>query len=381
VKNQKTIMLLAGEASGDKRAAELVEALKRLSPETRFSFFGSGGDQMRREGVEVLADIRDTAIIGPVEIVRALGKLRLIYSKLLQAARERRPDLVILVDWPEFNLRIVKDLKRLGLTTIYYISPQLWAWRRYRVRIVRRYVDKMIVILPFEVEFYRQQGIAVEFVGHPLVDSVRATLDRTAFCRKHGLASDPPIVSLLPGSRRTEVVHILPVLVEAASRVSQRLNVQFVIPLAPTISLELARSIIERARSVPVRVIQGDTYNALAHSELAVVTSGTATLEAALLGTPLIVVYRARAVNYWLIRPLIHLDTFGMVNLIAGERVAPELIQRDFTPEKLSAAMLELLSDESKRTAMKEKLSEVCKRLGEGGAAERAAEVVLAFLD
>jgi len=401
MKTDRTIMLLAGEASGDKRAAELMQALRRLFPEVQFTFFGSGGDEMRAEGAEILADVRDTAIIGPVEIVRALGRLRSIYNELLHAACERQPDAVILIDWPEFNLRIVKDLKKAGLTTIYYISPQLWAWRRYRVRTVRRYVDKMIVILPFEVAFYRRHGIAVEFVGHPLVDSVRATLDRQAFCEKFGLAPEWPIVSLLPGSRRTEVEYILPVMIKAAHLIRQKLTAQFIVPLAPTIEFGFAHRVIEqtmrevRGQKPEAKIlnsgswllfsecetralfVHGETYNALAHSDLAVVTSGTATLESALLGTPLIVVYRGRPINYWLVRPLIKLSTFGMVNLIAGERIAPELIQRDLTPDKLAAVVCDFLMDGEKREALKKKLGKVREQLGGGNAAERAAQVVM----
>ncbi len=432
------LMVLAGEASGDRRAAELVRALRQLAPDRRFFFFGSGGPELRAEGVETLVDIGDTAIIGPLEVARAVGKFLAFYRDLVRAARDRRPRAVILVDWPEFNLRIVRPLKGLGLTTIYYISPQVWAWRQYRVRTIRRYVDRMIVILPFEVAFYQRHGIAADYVGHPLVDSVRATLDRVAFCRKYGLAADRPILSLLPGSRRTEVEHILPIMIRAAGLLSRTVHAQWVIPLAPTIEVSFVRDILTRAFvpaqppkrkaegmseggirenataveleekdgssgrknspppraerdrpttrmepfSFPLRAlfIPDDTYNALAHSELAVVTSGTATLEAALLGTPLVVVYRARSLNYWLIRPLLKLDTFGMVNLIAGERIVPELIQRDLTPERLSNVVGDLLANETARRVMKEKLARVRERLGEGRAAERAARIVLELI-
>lgn len=397
-----TLMVLAGEASGDRRAAELVRALRQCAPERRFVFFGSGGPALRAEGVQTLADIGDTAIIGPLEIARSLRTFLDLSRELVRAARERRPRAVILVDWPEFNLRIVKKLKRLGLTTIYYISPQVWAWRRYRVRTIRRYVDRMIVILPFEVEFYRHEGISVDYVGHPLVDSVRATLDRHTFCQKYGLAANRPIVSLLPGSRRTEVEHILPIMIKAADLIGRKGDAQWIVALAPTITPEFVRSVLKRsfiedqgareglssermslalAGGVRALFLPNDAYNALAHSELAIVTSGTATLESALLGTPLIVVYRTRAINYWLIRPLLRLDTFGMVNLIAGQRIAPELIQKDLTVEKLTSVVCELLQNDARRTAMREQLARLRERLGDGGAAERAARVVLSVID
>ncbi len=340
---------------------------------------------MRAEGAETLADISETAIIGPLEILRALTRFSALYHRLLDAARQRRPAAAILVNWPEFNLKLLRPLKRLGLRTIYYIGPQVWAWRTYRVRALRRYVDRLIVILPFEVEFYRRHGIVADYVGHPLVDTVHATLSRSEFCKKHGLDPDRPILSLLPGSRPTEVERLLPILVRAARILDAHYCAQFLIPLAPTIRPEMAWALIHRAwadkgkasPSPPLCVLEGGTYNALAHSDLAVITSGTATLEAALLGTPMIIVYRARAINYLLVRPLIHLDTFGMVNLLAEERIVPELIQWDLTPRRLAETMRELLADAQQRDAIKMRLAEVRRRLGDGGAAQRAARIIL----
>ncbi|MBI3950824.1 MAG: lipid-A-disaccharide synthase [Acidobacteria bacterium] len=370
-------MILAGEASGEHHGAELIRALRRRYPQVAFEVFGSGGAQMRQAGVEVLVDVKDVGIIGPVEIARAWRKIYRAFCQLRDAARQRQPDAVILIDWPEFNLWLVRSLKRAGLPTIYYISPQIWAWRQYRLRTIKRHVDKMIVILPFEVEFYRRSGMEVEFVGHPLLDSVRVTKDRFTFCAQHQLDPQRRIVSLLPGSRRSEVHHILPVMIEAIVRLRSTGD-QFVIPLAPTISRAFAESLIGNALGdLDLRVVQNDTYNALAHSELAVVTSGTATLEAALLETPLIVVYRSSALNYRLIRPLIHLDTFGMVNLIAGEKIVPELIQHDMTPERLAETVIDLLRDEPNRMTIKQRLKQVKQRLGEGNAADRAAEIVM----
>jgi lipid-A-disaccharide synthase len=380
-----SLMILAGEASGDQRAAELIRALKGLAPDLSLHIFGCGGPAMRAEGAETLADISETAIIGPWEILRALTRFSALYRRLLDAARQRRPAAVILVDWPEFNLKLARPLKRSGLRTIYYIGPQVWAWRTYRVRTLRRYVDRLIVILPFEVDFYRRHGIAADYVGHPLVDTVRATLSRSAFCEKYGLDPDRPILSLLPGSRLTEVERLLPILVRAARMLNARFPAQFLIPLAPTIRSETAWALIHRGGAdtenalpdPPLRVLEGETYNALAHSDLAVIASGTATLEAALLGTPMIIVYRARAINYLLVRPLLHLNTFGMVNLLAGERIVPELIQWDLTPQRLAETMRELLADARRRDTIKIRLAEVRRQLGEGGAAQRAARIIL----
>jgi lipid-A-disaccharide synthase len=372
-------MVLAGEASGDERAAEVVRALKAHVPEGALHIFGCGGPALRAEGAETLADIAETAIIGPVEIARALARFVALYRRLLRAARERRPAAVLLVDWPEFNLKLLRPLKRMGLRTIYYIGPQVWAWRTYRVRTLRRYVDRLLVILPFEVEFYRRYGITAEYVGHPLLDVVRPTLSRTAFYEKHGLRPERPVISLLPGSRPTEVERILPILARAAGALDARHPAQFLIPLATTIRPERARQLLRHAlgpRDLPVRILERETYDALAYSDLAVIASGTATLEAALLGTPMIIVYRARAINYLLVRPLLHLNTFGMVNLLAGERIVPELIQWDLTPERLAATMMELLSNARWRETMLAALADVRRRLGEAGAARRAAEII-----
>jgi lipid-A-disaccharide synthase len=382
--------MLAGEASGERHGAALITALRRRYPDVAFEVFGSGGQQMRQAGVEVLVDIKDMGVIGPVEIARVWRKIYGAFRQILHAARQRQPHAAVLIDWPDFNLTMSKFLKRAGLLTIYYISPQIWAWRRYRLRTIKRHVDKMIVILPFELDFYRQAGVEVEFVGHPLVGSVQVTQDRASFCAQYQLDPQRPIISLLPGSRRSEVHHILPTLIETAVQLNQT-GAQFLLPLASTTSRTDVEILItdslhrlkQKARRGSglqpprLRLIEHDTHNALGHSDVAVVTSGTATLEAALLETPLIIVYRGSELNYRLIRPLIHLDTFGMVNLIAGEKIVPEFIQHEMQPERLAQAVLQLLDDEIQRTAMKQKLREVKQRLGEGNAAERAARIVM----
>ncbi|MBI4469868.1 MAG: lipid-A-disaccharide synthase [Acidobacteria bacterium] len=378
------LMIVAGEASGERHGADLIQAIRACSPSIKLKFFGSGGPAMREAGAETLVDVSDVSIIGPVEIALGWNKLLRAYRTLRDAALHRRPAAVILIDWPEFNLRLVKALKRAGIRTIYYISPQLWAWRRGRIRIVKRYVDRMLVILPFEVDFYRDHGVEVSFVGHPLLDTVRPSLDRTAFFDKYQLRPEIPLVSLLPGSRQSEIGQILPPLTRAAELAAARHQVQYLIPLASTISRSSAERMLERLRrdsgALSLKLAEHDTWNALAHSTLAVVASGTATLEAALLETPLIVVYRGLEINWRLIRPLIHLDTFSLVNLIAGRTIVPELIQHDLTPEKLAEEMLTLLRDPARRLSMTEDLKAVRTRLGEGNAARRAATEILQFL-
>lgn len=419
-------MIVAGEASGDRHGASLARALSQLYPETRFEFFGSGGDEMRAAGVETLVDARDVAIIGVPEIARAFVRLYRAYRRLTNAARARRPAAIVLIDWPDFNMRLAKKLHREGLKTIYYVSPQVWAWRRYRVRALRRDVDRMLVILPFEEEFYRNAGVDVEYVGHPLAGSVNASVSREEFCRSHGLKPERAIIALLPGSRHKEIQYHLPLMLDAAnklrtsrvpiadyalpggpsvgqgdkrseasqtsSRTSQISEPQFVIPLASTVRREdieetvnkiVGKTTGEEDGEPSIAIIERDTYNALAHSSFAVVASGTATVEAALAGTPMVIIYRGSEVNWRLIRPLIHLDTFGMVNLIAGRRIVPELIQHDATGERIAQEAIAILEDDSRRSQMARELDRVRELLAGGGgsASERAARAVMDVID
>jgi lipid-A-disaccharide synthase len=368
-----TIMLVAGEASGDKHGAALARALVENHPRTRFELFGAGGDEMRAAGVETLVDAREVAIIGVPEIARAFSKLYRAYRRLLAAAKRRRPSVVVLIDWPDFNLRLARRLRREGFSVVYYISPQVWAWRRYRVRAIRRDVERMLVILPFEEEFYRGEGVKAEYVGHPLARLVRVTATREEFARRHGLDPARPIVALLPGSRHKEVHYHLPIMLEAAERLrgAERPGLaQFVIPLASTVGRGQVEAIIGEAPPQlrpDLRIIERDTYNAIGHSEIAVVASGTATVETALAGTPMVIVYRGSELNWRLIRPLIRLDMFGMVNLIAGRQVAPELIQHDMTAERVARCVVEILSDPERLARMRRDLAEVRERLQAGG--------------
>jgi lipid-A-disaccharide synthase len=442
-------MIVAGEASGDKHGASLARALKRLLPETDLQLFGSGGDEMRAAGVETLVDAREVAVIGVPEIARAIGRLYRAYRTLLTAARSRRPAAVVLIDWPDFNMRLARKLHREGFKVVYYISPQVWAWRKYRVRALRRDVDRMLVILPFEVEFYRKAGIEAEYVGHPLAAAVHATMSREEFCRCHGLDPARPIFALLPGSRQKEIHYHLPAMLDAARRLiedrgsriedrglrtehlavnsqisnlksqisnlksetpspqsavrnsqsdnprSSTLNPQFLVPLASTVRREDVEAIMREARAAPSKLADGapasennqldckivecDTYNTLSYSEIAVVASGTATVEAALAGTPMVVIYRASEFNWRLIRPLIHLDTFGMVNLIAGRRIVPELMQREATGERIAREVAAILSDQPRMSQMREDLKIVRDVLTADGlsGAERAANAVI----
>ena len=369
------LMLVAGEASGDKHAAHLAAALKAIHPQTQF--FGSGGDEMRAAGVETLVDVRELAIMGALEVAAALPKFLRVFRQLRDAANAQKPDAVILVDWPEFNLRLAKKLKRDGHRVFYYISPQVWAWRSYRVAQIKRDVERMLVILPFEKEFYEQHGVQVEYVGHPLLDSVRVTASREEFCQKYKLDPARAIVALLPGSRHKEVSYILPPLLEAARTLSATNSaLQFVLALAPTIAREQAQT-----HSLPnLTVVENDTYNAVAAADLAVVASGTATLETAIIGTPLIVCYRASELNWQLFTPFIKVPFVGMPNLIAGREVAPELLQNDLTGARLARQITDWLGDAKRLQQARADLQEVRQKLGESQASQRAARVILANL-
>ncbi|HEU4596096.1 MAG TPA: lipid-A-disaccharide synthase [Pyrinomonadaceae bacterium] len=378
------LMIVAGEESGDAHAAALVRALRERAPATGFEFFGATGARMREAGVESVVRDEDLAITGLLEIARALPRFVSAYRALKRAATERRPDAVILVDWPDFNLALARALHRRGLRVIYYISPQLWAWRAHRVRQVRRDADLLLTILPFEAEWYAARGVThVEFVGHPLAGAVQPRYEREEFCARHDLDPARPVVALLPGSRRKEFERLLPPMLEAAARLSKaRPEAQFVVALASRRTHLEAASIVAAAspEAAPppesLRVTREETREALAASDAAAVCSGTATLEAALLATPLVVVYRESALNWHTLGRLIRVEHFGLVNLIAGERVAPELMQDDLTGETLSQELLALL-DPERNAATRARLRAAAARLGEGGASLRAAHAVL----
>lgn len=379
-------MVVAGEESGDAHAAALVRALREGEPGAAFEFFGAAGARMREAGVEPVVRDEDLAITGLVEIAGALPRFWAAYRALRREALARRPDAVVLVDWPDFNLALARSLRRKGLRVIYYISPQLWAWRSHRVRQVRRDVDLMLAILPFEREWYEARGVAhVEFVGHPLAGSVAPRAGREEFRALHDLGAEAPVVALLPGSRRKEFERHAPLMLDAAALVSEEIPAaQFVLALASRRTPEEARRVVEahpRARELAprVRLARDEAREALAAADAAAVCSGTATLEAALLGTPLVVVYKESALNWHTLGRLIEVEHYGLVNLVAGRRLAPELMQHDFDGASLARELIKLL-DPAHNARVRRELREATARLGEGGASARAAEAVLSAL-
>ena len=383
-------MLVAGEPSGDAHAAALVRALRERAADASFEFFGATGREMRAAGVESVIREDDLAITGLLEIGRALPRFWRAYRALKRAARERRPDAVVLVDWPDFNLALARALRRRGgLRTIYYISPQLWAWRSHRTRNIRRDVDLLLAILPFEPPWYAARGIThVEFVGHPLAGEVHARASREEFCRRHKLDPARPIIALLPGSRRKELQRILPHMLDAARILARtHADAQFVVALASNRAPSEAEAIIAAANAndsplspqTTLRVTQHETREALGAADAAAVASGTATLEAALIGTPLVVVYKESAINWHILGSLINTEHFGLINLIAGRRLATELMQNDFNGDTLARELDKLLDKEANEN-MRAQLRDATARLGTAGASQRAADAILRAL-
>lgn len=378
------LMIVAGEPSGDAHAAALVHALRDAAPQAKLEFFGATGQSMRAAGVETIVNSDELAIMGIFEVARVFAKFLQAFRQLKRAAAERKPDAAILVDWPEFNLRLARALHQRGIRVIYYISPQLWAWRSSRIRNIRRDVDLLLSILPFEKEWYAERGVDhVEFVGHPLAGEVQSRYDRAEFCRQTKLDSRLPIISLLPGSRQKEVERILPPMLEAAALISAgRPDVQFVVVVAPSRTSDEVRNIVRAQRATPLplpsclHIVSGQAREALAASDVAAIASGTATLEAALLATPMVVVYKESALNWHTLGRMITVEHYGLVNLIAGERVATELMQDDLNGDKLANELL-LLLEARRNEEARERLREVANQLGEGGASQRAAERVL----
>ena len=376
-------MIVAGEASGDAHAAKLVRAIRALQPETDFEFFGATSHRLREAGVEEIVNADDFSVVGLPEIARALPMFWKDFQKLKRAAAERKPDAVVLVDFPDFNLKLAKALKKQGLKVIYYISPQIWAWRKYRIRTIEKYVDLILTILPFEKEWYERQGIGhVRYVGNPTVREVHADQTKEQFCAKYGLDASKPIIALLAGSRHKEIVRILPVMLETAALMSEKdRDLQFVVALAPTRREAEVDEAKKSVKKLPAKllVVKGETFEALNASDAAAVTSGTATLETAIIGTPMAIVYKTSPLNYKLMRPLITVEHFGLINLIAEERLAAELIQDDFTPAVLADELFRLLEPEENRK-MRARLKAATERLGHGGASRRAAEFILELI-
>lgn len=379
----RKILVSAGEASGDRYAAALVERLRQRFPETEF--FGCAGPEMRRAGVRAVVDAEELAVVGLVEVLAHIPRVYGQYRKLCRAARQERPQLAILTDSPDFHLRLARRLKRLKIPIVYLVAPQVWAWRQGRIPRMRRTLDRLLCIFPFEEEFFRRHGIPAVYIGHPLSRMVRPSLSKEEFLRKHGLPADRPLVALLPGSRLGEASRHLPELLVAADTIQRRQAASFVLGLPAggfgRSDLQGFQLFRERLSRSSIQLIEGETWDLLAHADVALAASGTVTIEAALLGTPMVAFYRVAGLSWWLGKLLVRVPFYSMVNLVAGRAVVPELMQNEMRGERLAAEALRLLGDPAARDEMRRDLEGVAARLSSPeDPMERAAGIVAEVL-
>lgn len=370
--------MVAGEPSGDLHAAHVARALRGIRPDLKL--FGMGGMQMGEAGVELLVDISGVSVVGILEVLSHMKAVLRARRRLLGAIKKRNPTLAILVDFPDFNLWLARALKKRGVPILYYIAPQAWAWRRGRVRLMARLVERLAVILPFEQEFFRAGGVETRYVGHPLLEQIRKEGSREEAMEALGLDPGAQVLGLLPGSRPKEVERILPVMLEAAGILTKRIPcLTTIVALSPALEPEPVR--MKAKKICPgAKLIQGKTHAVLRASSVAAVASGTATLEAALLGAPMVVVYRASWVSYILARALVRVNHVSLVNILAGREVVPELIQRDLTAQRLAGELLDLLEDSSRRSLMQEAMAGLAHQLGTQRASLNVAGMALEML-
>ena len=372
------VFISCGEASGDLYAAALAEELRRREP--GIEIVGFGGPRLAAAGATLYEDYRHYSVTGLAEVVKQLPRTWRLYRRLLAEARRHPPDVFVPIDFPDFNFRLGKSLNADGVPVVYYVAPQLWAWREGRLNTMRRFVSLVLPIFPFEPQIYRRAEVPVEFVGHPLIDLIPPPADRTAVLREAGLDPERPVLAVLPGSRHNEVHKILPDLVTALPLLAERVpGIQALVARAPNLDDALFAP-LAAARAdgrVRIAVLEGRADDVLSASDVVLTASGTATVQTALHDTPMVVVYRVSPLTYQLGRRLVKLDTFAMVNLIAGERIVPELIQNDFTPEAAAREAVSMLTDKDRARAVRQGLARVRERLGPPGASRRAAESIL----
>jgi len=372
------VMIVAGEASGDLHGAYLVHAMKQLVPSV--SFYGVGGEKMQQAGVTLLANVSDLAVMGLVEILGHLKCILEVMATLKKRLEMEPPDLLILIDYPGFNLKLAKAAKKRGVKVFYYISPKVWAWRKGRIKTIRQTVDHMALIFPFEEEIYRKAGVQATFVGHPLLDEIELRKKTDEIKNEFNLEADKTTVALLPGSREGEVHRILPVMVQAAKNLTERFPViQFVLPVAHTLPRGMIQDIISQG-GIAVHLVDGRTHEVLSVSDVAIVASGTASLETALLVKPMVIVYKVSPLTYFLGKMVVRIKHAGLPNIIAGRTIVPELIQKDFTPQRVADEIMLILKNQHVWDRMIRDLMEVKNRLGESGASRRTARLACSML-
>lgn len=370
--NSNSILIVAGEVSGDIQGGKLVKAIKELSPEIKIA--GIGGDNMSSAGMELLRSVDEMSFLGFTEIIKHLPFVRKVMNELLKWIEIERPKIVLLIDYPGFNLRLAEKAKKLGCKIIYYISPQIWAWGKGRIKKIARVVDQMIVIFPFEEELYRNAGVAVEFVGHPILENLEVNSSKEDFFSENDLDSDEILIGLLPGSRTQEVESLYKTMIDAVELLKSEFpNAQSITAKSPVLDNAVYDKIAGNDRLKQTN----KTYDVMKHSDLLFVASGTATLESACFGTPFIVVYRVSPISWFIGKMLVKIDSIGLVNIVAGKKIAPELLQSDLTPARLAREALNILKDEKSYAETSSELLKVKKLLGEPGASKKAAEIII----
>ena len=369
------VMISVGEASGDLHGASIAKALKELDPDIQM--FGMGGQAMRKAGVDIAHDIADLGIIGFVEVVKNLPRFFRLRDELVALMEREKPDVLLVIDYPDFNMRLAPKARAQGIPVVSYIPPSAWAWRKGRAKSVAKLVDKIAAIFPFEAEVYRNAGANVEFVGHPLIDIIKPTMDKTAAYEFFQLDSQHSIILLLPGSRKAEIENLLPVMLKSAEKIMQLdPNCQFVLPVASTISREMLHNMIKQYK-VKVKLTAEHTYDLMTIADSAIAASGTVTLEAAILGLPVVVIYKMAALTYFIGRLLVKIPNISLPNIVAGKRIIPELLQYEVNADNIAREAIALLPSTAAGKQAREGLRQVKQRLGAGGAVKRTAQVVL----
>jgi len=375
---EKHILIICGEASGDLNAGNLASAIKAINPDIKIS--GVGGAHLADAGARIICDIKDLAVIGLFDVLKKLPKFFSLKNLILQKIKVEKPDAIILVDFSGFNLRLARAVNK-TIPVIYYISPQVWASRPGRIKTIKAYIHKMLVLFKFEQEFYKRYGIDADFIGHPLLDIVHSTMGKKEFLTELGFSESKVIIALLPGSRKQEIENILPVMLKTSVLISKHIeDVQFVIAKSPQVDLDIYNRKMDKVK-LNLRIIEGKTYDCLNIADFCLVASGTATLETAILQKPLAVIYKMNLLNYLLYRPQVVVPYIGMVNIVAGRKIIPEFIQFQAIPKKISEQVLRILQNPSEIERMKNDLAQVKSLLGEKGASKRAAQIIVDFLN
>jgi lipid-A-disaccharide synthase len=371
-------LIVAGEASGDMHGSGLVRALKKYHPNCEFS--GLGGEQMRREGVKTFYDIDRMGAVGIIEVLGDLPHYYKVYRKLSSEIGSGSYDAVILIDYPTLNLRLAKLCKKHSCPALFFISPQVWAWRKGRIKEIQRTVNKMFVIFPFEEDLLKKEGVDAEFMGHPFVETVRTSMSRDEAMAEFSLDSTRKIIGLMPGSRNSELKYLLDIMINSANEIKKYIKgCQFILPVANTLNTEDIKDRIN-SNALDIKIVEGKSYDVMNCCDFLIIASGSATLEAALLGCPMVIIYKLNCVTYWLARVLVKIKLYGLVNIVAGEEVVPELIQSKATVKNITKEVVTLMNDTERRENLRSRLLKVRKSLGDPGVLDRVAESMIDFI-